>query len=571
MELYCISGNAKKLHDYQTLQNLLAPHLFEWKQKVLEITEVQSVDGEEVIANKVEQVKKTTHLPFIIDDVSLLVGDGAYPGALIKHLLQHNNSQTLAKFLPNNTPVTVVCYLGYFDGFATHIFRGEVKGSTCYKYHNDDSPLKLDTLIDIDGVPMGAIGITESHRGKAFAELVKHIQNVKNEREAHNAKVTSRWDSRADSWQAIREDDASYVNHEHGYERFDTEVKRILPLVSGLALDIGCGDGDVTRLIASNENITSIRGIDISSAMIQTAENKTSNKRINYIVGTFMGGDMQYNLIVSRGVVLSHMHRSDVLPTLRNMAASLSENGYLVFDYISNLDNNDDAGRMSKNELSKEWLVAVMAELGLVHVSYNGSVSHRVSILVFHKPTDRSWYFATSNATKVLELQSKCPHHTLHLANIDVSEIKSDDIVAVAKDKARKSYAELKRPVIVTDGGIFIAALHGFPGANSKQAATLLGPGKILDLLENESDRSATRRNCMVFYDGKDFKVCVAEVSLCISPTVRDSGYAAYPLDAILIPLHKENPKQLTYKEMRVEDRVQFTELPVFERFIAAL
>lgn len=254
---------------------------------------------------------------------------------------------------------------------------------------------------------------------------------------------------------------------------------------------------------------------------------------------------------------MSRKHRSDVIQTLATMAKSLAPNGYLVFDYISNL--------------GKRWIVDVLSEFGLVNVSFSGSDAHRVSVLVFHKPTDRSLYFATGNVNKVMELRNKSGTRELQLANIEVEEIKNDDIVAIAKDKARKSYEMLKHPVIVTDGGIFINALNGFPGANSKQAATLLGPKKLLALLEGESDRSAVRRNCMVFFDGKDYQICVAEVPLLISNQVTVSEHEAYPMDAILIPLHQENPQNLTYKQMPVHERVRFTELPSFERFIETL
>lgn len=348
-------------------------------------------------------------------------------------------------------------------------------------------------------------------------------------------------------------------------------MKRILPLVSGSAIDIGCGDGAVTRLITESRAVSDILGMDISPEMIRVAAEKTTEVRVHFESGTFLGEKEKYGLITTRGVVLSHMHQSDIVPTLEVMAESLTLNGYLVFDYISNIANNDNEGRMLKNQLSREWISRILSELGLVNISFNGSESHRVSVLTFHKPMENSLYFATSNATKVIELQGKCKNHALHLANIDVSEIKDDDIVEVAKDKAKKSFVVLKHPVLVTDGGIFINALNGFPGSNSKQAATLLGPTKLLALLDGELDRTATRRNCMVYYDGKKYRVCVAEVPLVVSEQVTESRYDAYPMDVLLIPVHKDNPEKLTYKQMPVEKRVLFTELPFFEKFIGAL
>lgn len=571
MNISFISENQKKITQYQELQNRFAPRLFALISKALPMSEIQSVDGEEVLRDKMAQAQKMTRMPFFIDDVSLHVGSGTYPGALIKHVLKNNDLASLPQFLPNNTPVTLKCIIGFFDGFNTFVFTGEVVGTTRYEECDRNIPLGLDQLIVVDGMALGELDLVKNHRGKAFAQFVKHIGDKRLESEKHNREVTERWSSRAKDWQSTREDATSYVNHENGYARFDAEVKRILPLVSGSAIDIGCGDGAVTRLVASNTAITNILGLDISPEMVKVATEKTDDNRIRYESGTFEGNGKKYDLITSRGVILSHMHQSDVIPTLVAIAKSLAPNGYLVLDYISNLENHDVVGRMRKNQLQREWLVGALSELGLVNISYNGSESHRVSILVFHKPTEQSIYFATSNATKVMELQSKCKNHKLHLTNIDVAEVKHDDIIEIAKDKAIKSYELLKYPVIVTDGGIFINALKGFPGPNSKQAATLLGPKKLLALLEGETDRTAIRRNCMVFYDGKHCRVCVAEVPLVISESVTESEYSAYPMDSILIPVHEQNPRRLTYKQMPTDQRIQFTELPYFERFITEL
>lgn len=571
MTISFISENQKKTAQYQALQAALAADLCTIAPKAFAIEEIQSVHGEDVIRHKIEQVKKITAMPCFVDDVSLSIGLSAYPGALVKHLLKEITHESLPQFLPENTPATIACHIGYFDGFETFFFKGEVQGTISYERLDSKTPLALDHLVQIDGQFLGELKPTDNHRGKAFTLLANHLREAKQLCTEHRKQTAERWDDRAENWASTREDTASYVNHEKGYDRFDDELKRILPLVSGSALDIGCGDGAVTRSLSSQSSITDILGIDISNKMVQTASSMTNDHRIRYEVGTLLETSDRYNLITSRGVVLSHSHRSEVIPMLEAMAKSLTQGGYLVFDYISNLANNDDSGRTAKNELKRDWIIRIMSELGLVNISSNGSDKHRVSVLSFHKPVQKSLYFASSSAGKVIELQSKCKNHVLHLANIDVAELKHDDIVEIAKDKARKSYEALQHPVIVTDGGIFIDALKGFPGPNSKQAATLLGPGKILSLLEGETNRTAIRRNCMVFYDGVTYKTCVAEVPLTVSSSVTDSEYKAYPLDTILIPVHEQNALGRTYKQMPVEERVAFTELPFFEKFIETI
>ena len=570
MNISCITSNPTKIKQYEELCKRHSSNLCSLVFKTINLSEIQSLHSEEVVRDTMKQIRRQTKLPFIVDDVSLVIHDGAYPGALIKHLLQSNTLATLSKFLPYQTPVDLTCTIGYFDGFNEYLFTGELHGTTNFTAQDPHTQLTLDQLIQIDDVPLGSIEIHKNHRGKAYEKFVKHLEQVRVERDAHDALVTDRWSARASSWESIREDANSYVNYEQGYARFDLEVQRVLPLIFGNAIDIGCGDGAVTRLLTSHSGLNEITGIDISPEMTRVASERTTDSRVRYCVGTFPTSSDTYQLITSRGVVLSHMHQSEVIPTCTAMSVSLKPNGYLIFDVITDLANHDDSGRMNKNQYEKSWIIDLMSELGLVHVSFNGSASHRVSTFVFHKPQAQSLYFATGNTTKVMELQQKCKTHTLHLANIDVPEIKSDDIVEVAKDKARKSFELLKHPVMVTDGGIFIHALNGFPGPNSKQAATLLGAQKILDLLKDESDRTATRRNCLVIYDGKDFQVCVAEVPLTISNEITDSPYHAYPLDTILIPTDGRNSSKRTYKQMPIEERVSFTELPIFEKFIAS-
>lgn len=444
---------------------------------------------------RMEKIRKTTSLPFVVDDIFRL---------------------------------------GYFDGFEEHHFTGVRK----------DALSQLTEYL------------------KAEAESKKQWQEV----------VTARWDARAQSWADTINSPESYVNHENGYDRFLKEIDRVLPLVSGSVIEVGCGNGEVSRHIISNNGGLSVDAIDISERMVQEARTLSKDfANLNFSVGQIHDLESPAQLVVSRGVVVSHVHRAEAFPFLEKLASLVDVGGYAIFDFISNLENGDDTGRLEKNVFTLDLIVAVMRELGLVHIAANTLPFGRVSIATFHRPLSNSVYFATSSAQKVIELSAAAKSRAIHLCNIDIPEIKSDDIVEIAKDKAKKSFDHISHPVIVTDGGIFIDALRGFPGPNSKQAALCLGPEGILKLLEGEERRTAVRRNCLVYFDGTDYRVCVSEMPLTIATELRDSSFAAYPLDRILIPIHANNPDGKTYKEMPVEDRVRFTELPRFIEFIEQL
>jgi XTP/dITP diphosphohydrolase len=90
---------------------------------------------------------------------------------------------------------------------------------------------------------------------------------------------------------------------------------------------------------------------------------------------------------------------------------------------------------------------------------------------------------------------------------VSIDEIQSTDVVEIAIDKAKKAYAVLQRPLVVTDAGWGIPALNGFPGAYMKDVNNWFTPQDWLNLMQDKSDRSATIREATVFIDGDLVKV----------------------------------------------------------------
>ncbi|KUK69074.1 MAG: Non-canonical purine NTP pyrophosphatase [Methanomicrobiales archaeon 53_19] len=75
--------------------------------------------------------------------------------------------------------------------------------------------------------------------------------------------------------------------------------------------------------------------------------------------------------------------------------------------------------------------------------------------------------------------------------NLDLPEIRHDQVSAVASEKARAAWDQLKRPLIVDDTGFFISALNGFPGTCAAYCMKTIGNPGILRLMEGVADRSA--------------------------------------------------------------------------------
>ncbi len=75
--------------------------------------------------------------------------------------------------------------------------------------------------------------------------------------------------------------------------------------------------------------------------------------------------------------------------------------------------------------------------------------------------------------------------------NLDLPEIRHDEVTAVAYEKARSAWDQLKKPLIVDDTGFFISALNGFPGTCAAYCMKTIGNPGILRLMDGVLDRSA--------------------------------------------------------------------------------
>lgn len=65
-----------------------------------------------------------------------------------------------------------------------------------------------------------------------------------------------------------------------------TEIAEIA--VGGRVLDIGCGSGDVTKLLSYFTNLGQIFGIDASADLIKMAEKQNEDSRITYKQGSIL-------------------------------------------------------------------------------------------------------------------------------------------------------------------------------------------------------------------------------------------------------------------------------------------
>lgn len=118
-------------------------------------------------------------------------------------------------------------------------------------------------------------------------------------------------------------------------------------------------------------------------------------------------------------------------------------------------------------------------------------------------------HFATTNPGKIKTLEDAFEGTDVKVIseNLDIDEIRSEDINEIATHKVRDAYKMINKPVIAQDGGFFIDALNGFPGSYVHSAMNTIGTEGILKMLEGK-ERSAHFIDILCYYDGKDDVIC---------------------------------------------------------------
>ncbi|MEW6603880.1 MAG: XTP/dITP diphosphatase [Thermoproteota archaeon] len=143
--------------------------------------------------------------------------------------------------------------------------------------------------------------------------------------------------------------------------------------------------------------------------------------------------------------------------------------------------------------------------------------------------------FASTNQNKFREVQSilAALNISVDFAQIGLIEIQSDSLEEIVREKAKSAYMQVNRPVIVEDDGLFIEALKGFPGQYSSHAYKTIGNEGILKLLAGSTNRNASFRSLIAFYDGDHLSISEGRVDGRISEKITEGGWG---YDPIFIP-----------------------------------
>lgn len=156
--------------------------------------------------------------------------------------------------------------------------------------------------------------------------------------------------------------------------------------------------------------------------------------------------------------------------------------------------------------------------------------------------------FVSESRPKLAEVERILGFELEHCSE-KILEIQAVELEEVIEAKAKAAFRLVgKRPVMVEDTGLFIAAWNGLPGALTRWFLERLGVDGICRLMAATQDRSAEARTLVGVYDGR-LRAFEGVVAGRIADRPRgDSGFG---WDSIFIP----DGTRSTFAEMSADDK----------------
>jgi XTP/dITP diphosphohydrolase len=168
-------------------------------------------------------------------------------------------------------------------------------------------------------------------------------------------------------------------------------------------------------------------------------------------------------------------------------------------------------------------------------------------------------FFATNNFNKFNEARRVLAEYKIASAMLKVktAEIQSDNLSEIAQTSAIDAFRRCHLPVTVEDAGLFVDALHGFPGPYAAYAYKTIGNVGVLKLMENVEDRKATFQSVIAYYDGHSAPVCFEgeAAGKITNEERRGNGKSGFGFDPIFQPAGSTK----TFAEMTVEEKNGFS------------
>ncbi|HVS58638.1 MAG TPA: non-canonical purine NTP pyrophosphatase [Candidatus Saccharimonadales bacterium] len=176
-----VTGNPGKVRELQAM----AEGKLNFAMHSLNLPEIQSLDLQEVIEDKLRRAYAELKTPVIVDDVSAGLDKlKGLPGTFIKFFNETLGEDSLFQLAgKEGEKVTVSCIAAYYDGTTMVLGKGTIRGSVVTP--RGSNGFGFDSVIVPDGQSRTMAEMSEeekmqvSHRGKAFRDLITQLEQNK--------------------------------------------------------------------------------------------------------------------------------------------------------------------------------------------------------------------------------------------------------------------------------------------------------------------------------------------------------------------------------------------------------
>ena len=144
--------------------------------------------------------------------------------------------------------------------------------------------------------------------------------------------------------------------------------------------------------------------------------------------------------------------------------------------------------------------------------------------------------FLSSNEFKIKEATGILKDVDIEVVPVKfkITELQTNDIDLLIKDKALKAFKEIGRPLFVEHTGLFLSYLNGLPGGLTQLFWDTLQADRFSELFGRSSDPSVTAKTVISYCDGKNLHFFKGEIEGQISPSPR--GKRDFQWDCVFIP-----------------------------------
>lgn len=161
-----VTSNPKKAEYIGKYLNIPVTH------HALELDELQSLSLHTIVEHKVRQAYEQLRRPVIVEDVALSFDAlGGLPGPFIKFFLEQMTYEQLCALPGLNTRgATASCVMGFYDGNAIQIFKGEMRGEIAQKPAGKDG-YGWDCIFIPDGYTETRASLGEDEDKKTYLQI----------------------------------------------------------------------------------------------------------------------------------------------------------------------------------------------------------------------------------------------------------------------------------------------------------------------------------------------------------------------------------------------------------------